>query len=322
ALDGHQLLTSASIGIAVFPGDGRDSETLLRAAYAALHRAKEGGRNGYRFFEPATDLRLHQRSKLESDLRRAIGGGELQLHYQPLHACSNNALIGFEALLRWQHPERGAISPADFIPIAEESGLIVPLSRWVLATACRDARHWPSHLGVAVNLSPVQFRQPTLTDDILETLAQSGLPAQRLELEITEGVLMENTGQTLDTLRALKQAGIRISLDDFGTGFSSLSYLQRFPFDKLKIDRSFVSGMETNAGSMAIVRAIIALGHSLRITVTAEGVETPEQLHMLRHENCDHVQGFLLGRPQTLKQIQPLLQPMLTCVESHAMRPQ
>ncbi|MDB6061154.1 MAG: hypothetical protein JWM78_1257 [Verrucomicrobiaceae bacterium] len=306
--EGQQILINASIGIALYPSDGNDCETLLRAADAALHRAKEGGRNCYRFFEPAMDFHLQERSRMESDLRHALAANEqLDVYYQPLHDCKTAQIVGFEALLRWQHPERGFISPVDFIPVAEDCGLIIPLGNWVLSTACRDAAKWPPHLRVAVNLSPAQFRQEDLSADVMKVLTQTGLPPYRLELEITEGVLIEDTDRTLSTLQTFKAAGIRISLDDFGTGYSSLSYLQRFPFDKLKIDRSFVWGMEENRGSMAIVRAVIALGHSLRISVTAEGVETQTQLAILRNENCDHVQGFLLGKPQPLHEVEKLL---------------
>lgn len=307
--EGREILISASIGIALFPDDGKDCEALLRSADTALYRAKENGRNRYQFFEATIDLRLQERSRLEHELRQALTTNQqLELHYQPLFDCASTAIVGFEALLRWRHPQRGFVSPAEFIPLAEDSGLIVPLGEWVLNTACRDAAQWPAHLRVAVNLSPVQFRQHDLSATILQTLARTRLPPERLELEITEGVLIEETERTLSTLAAAKAAGIHISLDDFGTGYSSLSYLQRFPFDKLKIDRSFVWNMENSADSMAIVRAIIALGHSLRISVTAEGVETESQLAILRAENCDHVQGFLLGRPQPLQQIQQLLE--------------
>ena len=216
-------------------------------------------------------------------------------------------MLGFEALTRWNHPERGFISPADFIPLAEESGLIVPLGKWVLRQACRDAMTWPEDTLVAVNLSPVQFRQSDITSDIFRVLEETGLPAHRLELEITEGVLIEDTDRVLAILSELKAAGVRLSLDDFGTGYSSLSYLQRFPFDKIKIDRSFVWGMEKDEGSMAIIRAVVALGRSLRITVTAEGVETQQQLAMLRAEQCDQAQGFLIGKPQPFADASALL---------------
>ncbi|MFT3931621.1 MAG: EAL domain-containing protein [Spongiibacteraceae bacterium] len=307
-LEGQQMLIGTSIGIALYPNDGADGEALVRSADTALYRAKESGRRTFRFFESEMDLQRQERSKLEQELRAALTeGNQLELYYQPLYDCESSVITGCEALVRWRHPTRGQISPADFIPLAEESGLIVPLGKWVLATACRAAAQWPEHMRVAVNLSPAQFRHAELTRDVLATLQQANLPAHRLELEITEGVLIEDTEHTLATLKALKSHGIRISLDDFGTGYSSLSYLQRFPFDKIKIDRSFVWQMENNTDSMAIVRAVIALGHSLRIAVTAEGVENAEQLSLLQSENCDQVQGFYLGRPQPHSEFEKLL---------------
>jgi diguanylate cyclase (GGDEF)-like protein/PAS domain S-box-containing protein len=309
-LDGQQTMIGTSIGIALFPGDGANGEELIRAADTALYRAKEAGRHTFRFFEASMDLLLQERSQLERDLRQALANqNELEVHYQPLIDCDAQEVMGFEALVRWNHPQRGPISPVEFIPLAEDCGLILPLGNWVLGTACRDAVKWPENMRVAVNLSPAQFRHADLAGEVLATLKQSGLAAGRLELEITEGVLIADTDRTLSTLNTLKQAGIHISLDDFGTGYSSLSYLQRFPFDKIKIDRSFVWEMERNADSMAIVRAVIALGHSLRITVTAEGVETENQLALLQNENCDQVQGYLLGRPVPSKDLAALLLP-------------
>jgi diguanylate cyclase (GGDEF)-like protein/PAS domain S-box-containing protein len=307
-LDGQQMMIGTSIGVALYPGDGDTGEDLIRAADTALYRAKEAGRHTFRFFEASMDLLLQERSQLERDLRQALANhSELEVHYQPLIDCDGKGVMGFEALLRWNHPQRGPISPVEFIPLAEDCGLILPLGNWVLGTACRDAVKWPENMRVAVNLSPAQFRHADLAGEVLATLQESGLAAERLELEITEGVLIADTDRTLSTLNTLKQAGVHISLDDFGTGYSSLSYLQRFPFDKIKIDRSFVWEMERNADSMAIVRAVIALGHSLRITVTAEGVETENQLALLQNENCDQVQGYLLGRPLPSKEIAPLL---------------
>jgi len=312
-LDGQQTMIGTSIGIALFPGDADSGEELVRAADTALYRAKEAGRHTFRFFEAAMDLRLQERSQLERDLRHALASQrQLAVHYQPLIDCDSKRITGFEALVRWQHPERGPISPTEFIPLAEDCGLILPLGNWVLATACRDAAGWPDDLRVAVNLSPAQFRHADLAREILATLEQNHLPPGRLELEITEGVLIADTERTLATLNVLKAAGVHISLDDFGTGYSSLSYLQRFPFDKIKIDRSFVWEMERSTDSMAIVRAVIALGHSLRITVTAEGVETQTQLELLRSEHCDQVQGFLLGKPAPSAAIGALLEPGAT----------
>ena len=296
-LDGQQMVIGASIGVAIFPGDAGSGDDLVRAADTALYRAKSAGRGTYRFFEADMDARVQERRMLERDLRQALAVGELELHYQPLVGCDTENVVGFEALVRWRHPRRGLISPVEFIPLAEECGLIIPLGEWVLRTACEEAASWPSDQRIAVNLSPIQFRHADLAKEILAILTQTGLPPQRLELEITEGVLIEDTERTLATLGRLKAAGISVSLDDFGTGYSSLSYLQRFPFDKIKIDRSFIWEMERNADSMAIVRSVIALGRSLRITVIAEGVETATQLALLQAENCDQVQGFLLGRP-------------------------
>ncbi|HEX9446574.1 MAG TPA: EAL domain-containing protein, partial [Dongiaceae bacterium] len=295
---GHQLVIGTSIGISLFPGDGEDDEELLRAADTALYRAKAAGRGTFRFFEAEMDIRLQERRHLERDLRQALANQQLDLYYQPLVDCQGVKVRGFEALVRWNHAERGFVSPADFIPLAEECGLITPLGSWVLRRACQDAMAWPSDIIVAVNLSPVQFRQSDIAREILSVLEETGLPAHRLELEITEGVLIDDTQRVLSILSELKSAGVRLSLDDFGTGYSSLSYLQRFPFDKIKIDRSFIWEMEKNRDSMAIVRAVIALGRSLRITVTAEGVETQQQLALLRSEHCDQAQGFLIGRPQ------------------------
>ena len=294
---GHHIVIGTSIGIALYPSDGISGDELVRAADTALHRAKTSGGGTFRFFESEMDLRLQERRHLERDLRQALMTEQLELHYQPLVDCDQLTVLGCEALLRWRHPERGPISPADFIPLAEECGLIMQLGAWVLRSACREAAGWPDDKIVAINLSPIQFRQSDLAEQILAILAETGLAPNRLELEITEGVLIEDTERTLATLTILKKAGIHISLDDFGTGFSSLSYLQRFPFDKIKIDRSFIWAMEKNPDSMSIVRAVIALGRSLRITVTAEGVETSTQLAWLQNEDCDQAQGYLLGKP-------------------------
>jgi len=298
-LNGQQMVIGTSIGIAIFPGDADSGEDLVRAADTALYRAKGAGRGTYRFFEADMDARLQERRVLERDLRQALTLGQFELHYQPLVSCGADTddVLGFEALVRWRHPERGLVSPVEFIPVAEECGLIMPLGEWVMRTACAQAATWQNGKKIAVNLSPIQFRHADLAKHILTILAQTGLSPGRLELEITEGVLIEETERTLATLGTLKAAGVSVSLDDFGTGYSSLSYLQRFAFDKIKIDRSFIWEMERNPDSMAIVRSVIALGRSLRITVIAEGVETPTQLALLQEEHCDQVQGFLLGRP-------------------------
>jgi len=306
-LDGQQMVIGTSIGVAIFPTDAESGEDLVRAADTALYRAKTAGRGTYRFFEADMDARLQERRVLERDLRQALASNQFELHYQPLVGCGTDDVLGFEALVRWRHPERGLVSPVEFIPVAEECGLIMGLGEWVMRTACAEAASWQNGKKIAVNLSPVQFRHADLAKQILTILAQTGLAPSRLELEITEGVLIEETERTLETLGQLKVAGVSVSLDDFGTGYSSLSYLQRFAFDKIKIDRSFIWEMERNADSMAIVRSVIALGRSLRITVIAEGVETATQLALLQDENCDQVQGFLLGRPVPAKELGSLI---------------
>jgi len=306
-LAGQQTMIGTSIGISLHPGDGDESDDLIRAADTALYRAKEAGRGTFRFFEAEMDVRLQQRRLLERDLRQALANEQLRVHYQPLADCGGGHIVGFEALVRWTHPERGPISPVQFIPLAEECGLIMPLGAWVMRRACTDAAGWPADKLVAVNLSPAQFRHADLAREILAILKETGLPPQRLELEVTESLLIDDPDRVLATLLVLKEAGVRISLDDFGTGYSSLSYLQRFPFDKIKIDRSFVSQMEKNADSMSIIRAVIALGKSLRIKVTAEGVESAAQLDLLQRENCDLVQGYLLGKPMAKEDLGTML---------------
>jgi diguanylate cyclase (GGDEF)-like protein/PAS domain S-box-containing protein len=306
-LGGQQTMIGTSIGIALHPGDGEEGEDLVRAADTALYRAKEAGRGTFRFFEAEMDVRLQERRLLERDLRQALAEEQLRVHYQPLADCSGGKIVGFEALLRWTHPTRGPISPVQFIPLAEECGLIMPLGAWVMRRACTDAATWPDDKLVAVNLSPAQFRHADLAKEILAVLKETGLPANRLELEVTESLLIDDPDRVLATLLVLKEAGVRISLDDFGTGYSSLSYLQRFPFDKIKIDRSFVAQMEKNADSMSIIRAVIALGKSLRIKVTAEGVESAAQLNLLQQENCDLVQGYLLGKPMAKEDLGAML---------------
>ena len=296
-IDGHQIQVGMTVGIAVYPQDGSNGETLLRTADVALRRGKKEARGTHQFYTPRMDSELVERMALERDLAQALLRGELSLRYQPVFEVVGRRLVGHEALLRWQHPDRGAISPAVFVPLAEQSGLIVPIGLWVLRAACAAAAAMPGGSRIAVNLSPVQVRALDLPRIVAEVLRETGLAPERLELELTEGVLIEESSATLATLRALKRLGVRLVLDDFGTGYSSLSYLRRFPFDKLKIDQSFMKGLGEDGESDAIVRAILALGHSLRLEVTAEGVETETQLRMLRHYGCDHVQGFLLGRP-------------------------
>jgi len=296
-VDGLELSIGASIGIAIAPFDGDSSELLLRNADMALYRAK-ADRGGHRFFEPEMDRQAQARRALEADLRHALSAGEFELHYQPLVNLAADRITSFEALLRWRHPERGMVSPAEFIPVAEDIGLIVPIGEWVLRTACADMAKWPDDIKVAVNLSPVQFKSKNLVPAVIAALAHSGLPAQRLELEITESVLLAETETNLQTLHQLRGLGVRISMDDFGTGYSSLSYLRSFPFDKIKIDRSFVRDLPDRADCIAIVRAISGLARSLSIATTAEGVETKEQLEHLRAEGCTEVQGFLFSPAQ------------------------
>jgi len=296
-VEGHLLTIGASVGVALAPEDGADADRLLKNADLALYRAKLDGRGTYRFFEPEMDARMQARRKLELDMRQALARREFQLHYQPQLQLESERLIGCEALIRWRHPDRGLVSPLDFIPLAEEIGLIVPIGEWVIRQACRDAMTWPAHMSVAVNVSPAQFKSDRLVETIISALASSGLPAQRLEVEITEGVLLQENAKTLQTLHRLRELGVRVSMDDFGTGYSSLSYLRSFPFDKIKIDRSFVKDLATKPDGEAIIRAIAGLGKSLGMTTVAEGVETPEQMQRIRLEGCTDVQGYLISRP-------------------------
>jgi diguanylate cyclase len=300
-LDGEGTVIGISIGIALSPADGSDAETLLRNADTSLYRAKADGRGVYRMFEPAMDARLQARRALEYDLRQALAQRQFELYYQPQAESRGLQVTGFEALLRWHHPRHGIMAPDEFITLAEESGLIVPLGEWVLRNACAAAAHWPPHVRVSVNLSPIQFIRSGLVRLVADILGEHQLAPDRLELEITEGVLIKNSEQALDTLHQLRALGVRIAMDDFGTGYSSLSYLQRFPFDKIKIDKSFIRALECDGDSAAIVRAVIGLGRSLRMPVIAEGVETAKQLEMLRLEYCEEIQGYLVGRPMPLE---------------------
>jgi len=296
-IDGHQAVIGVSIGISVGPGDGSSPDRLLRNADLALYRAKSDGRGTFRFFEPVMDLQMHTRRVMEQDLRKALPSGEFELHYQPVVNLASNAISGFEALVRWNHPTKGMISPADFIPLAEEIGFIVPMGEWIIRQACATAARWPDQLHVAVNISAIQFRSPGLMQVIVDALAASGLAPTRLEIEITETVLLNNKEATLDLLHQLRALGIRIAMDDFGTGYSSLTYLQSFPFDKIKIDRSFVKNITENSSSLNIVRAVAALANGMGMTATAEGVETAEQLDSIASEGCTEMQGFLFSRP-------------------------
>ena len=304
---GHQLVIGVSIGISLAPEDGKNPDELLKKADLALYRAKEDGRGTYRFFETGMDARAQARRLLELDLRAALQREEFEVYYQPIRDVAKDVVVAFEALVRWNHSLRGMISPVNFIPLAEETGLIVPLGDWVLRQACMDAAGWSQDVCVAVNLSPVQFKNPNLVSTVKEALKASGLPAHRLELEITELVLLQNSEATLSVLHELRGFGVRISLDDFGTGYSSLSYLRSFPFDKIKIDRSFVSELATRDDSMAIVRAVTGLGKSLGIVTTAEGVETDAQFDLLRQEGCTQAQGYLFSRPRPAAEVENML---------------
>ena len=293
----QEIAIGASVGIAMAPGDGADADTLLKNSDLALYQAKGEGGGTYRFFESEMNARAQARHRLESDLRRAIGAGEFELYYQPLFDLETNRIGSFEALIRWHHPTRGLVAPDDFIPLAEETGLIVPIGAWVIQEACRQAMKWPEDVRVAVNVSSVQFRKPGLTEVLMQALAASGLDPRRLEVEITESIFLESSEALIAILHSLRNLGIRIALDDFGTGYSSLSYLQSFPFDKIKIDRSFIQQLLSRSGSTAIVRAITDLARALGMETTAEGVENPEQLAELRLQGCSSVQGYLFSRP-------------------------
>jgi len=296
-VDGQELTIGASIGIAVSPWDGSDPDTLLKHADLALYRAKDEGKGTYRFFEAEMNARAQARRRLETDLRRAVAEGQFELYFQPLFDLETNRISAFEALLRWHHPERGMVPPGEFIPLAEETGLIVPIGTWVVQEACRHAARWPDDVRVAVNISSVQFSKSGLAELLLQALAASGLDPKRLEVEITESIFLESTDSILSVLHSLRSLGVRIALDDFGTGYSSLSYLQSFPFDKIKIDRSFIEQLLSRSGSTAIVRAITSLARALGMETTAEGVENSEQLEELRLQGCSSVQGYLFSQP-------------------------
>jgi diguanylate cyclase (GGDEF)-like protein len=311
-LHGHQVIIGTSIGIAMAPADGNEPDQLLRNADMALYRAKADGRGTYHFFQSEMDAQMQERRKVELDLRKALLADQFELYYQPLVDVGSGEVSGFEALLRWNHPERGLVPPDEFIPVAEEIGLIVPLGDWVLKQACREAATWPGNLSIAVNLSAAQFRNPTLALSVVSALGQSGLAASRLELEITETVLLQDDRAVLDALHQFRDIGVRICMDDFGTGYSSLSYLRSFPFDKIKIDRSFIRELGNANDAVAIVRAVLRLGSSLGMITTAEGVETEEQLEILKAEGCMQVQGYLFSRPKPAAEIPAMLhQPRL-----------
>jgi len=302
-LQGHRVEIGTSIGVVSADGAASTTDELLRSADIALYRAKAAGRGTWRFFEPEMDAEMQARRALEKELRRALTEGQFELFYQPLVEADTWALASFEALVRWRHPERGMVGPAEFIPLAEETGLIRPIGAWVLGEACADAARWPEQVKVAVNLSPAQFVKGDLVREVEQALAASGLASSRLELEITESVLLQDNDATLGLLHRLRALGVGISMDDFGTGYSSLSYLRSFPFDKIKVDQSFVRDLGRGKGSIEIVRAVVGLGKSLGMGVLAEGVETAEQLGILRAEGCDELQGYLFSKPRPAQDV-------------------
>jgi diguanylate cyclase (GGDEF)-like protein len=303
---GRQVYLGVSIGISVGPGDGGDVDILLKNADMAMYSAKSEGRNTCRFFEEAMNMRLQERRLLERDLRRAVVDEEFELYYQPQVDARTEAITGCEALLRWHHPSRGLVAPNEFIPIAEDIGVIVPLGAWVIHQACRDAATWPKHIGVAVNLSSLQFKGLTLIQTVVSALDAAALSPERLELEITESALLADSESTIATLNHLRELGVRIAMDDFGTGYSSLRYLQSFPFDKIKIDRGFIKNLGKKSVCSAIVRAVAGLGAELGMTITAEGVETLEQFRLVRDHGCTEIQGYFFGRPCPAKSLDDL----------------
>ena len=306
-VEGQTIDIAASIGLALVPAAATDGEQLLKNADLALHRAKGDGCGTYRFFEKAMDERMRYRRNLEADLRRALALGEFALVYQPQVNLRDNAVTGYEALLRWHSASRGTVSPLEFIPVAEETGIINSIGEWVLRSACREAASWPDRRQVSVNVSAVQFKNPNLVATILSALGESGLDPRRLELEITESVMLDARGTALAMLQALRGIGVRVALDDFGVGYSSLGYLRSFPFDRIKIDQSFVRGKADDPVGHAIVRAIASLGQSLGITTVAEGVETDEQMARITADGCTDVQGYLISRPIPPEQIEGFL---------------
>jgi diguanylate cyclase (GGDEF)-like protein len=296
-LNGHQIVVDASIGISIAPDDGTELDELLKTADIALYEAKNTGRGTYCFYETDMNERMRIRAKLENDLRGALANGEFELFYQPIVNLQDNKISAFEALLRWHHPERGVVSPAEFIPVAEETGLIIPLGEWVLRTACAEAATWPSDINVSVNVSPLQLTNKNLVNVVISAIASARIPANRLEIEITESVFFEKTFANISTLKQLHEFGVRFVMDDFGTGYSSLGYLLSFPFSKIKIDRSFITGLSDKKESRAIVRAIADLARNLSMSVTAEGVETDQQLEQVKILGCTEMQGYLFSRP-------------------------
>ena len=304
-----------SIGIAIAPTDADGTDELLKNANIALHRAKQDGGNTCRFFEPKMDDLMRSRRAIEMDLRSALADDEFELYYQPIVNIRSGQICAFEALLRWNHAKRGVVSPAEFIPVAEETGLIIPIGEWVLRQACAEATKWPNDVRVAINLSPVQFKTPDLHQVVSDALTRSRLKSRRLELEITESALLLENERTLSSLHQLRELGVRISMDDFGTGYSSLSYLRSFPFDKIKIDQSFVRDLSQSEDSMAIIRAVTGLGNSLGMTTTGEGVETQIELDYLRQEGCTEAQGYFFSKPLPAKDAYALVEA--TCPDNN-----
>jgi diguanylate cyclase (GGDEF)-like protein len=311
-INGHRLTIGTSIGVMVTDEAADPPEELMRCADIALYRAKAGGRGTWRFFEPGMSADILHGHALGSDLRVALVLRQFEIYYQPLIDVKTGTLIGFEALLRWHHPTHGMVPPGEFIPLAEKIGLIKPIGAWVLAQACADAAGWPEHVKIAVNLSPLQFINGRLVEEVEQALSATGLRASRLELEVTESVLLQENDATMSTLHRLRALGVRISMDDFGTGYSSLSYLQRFPFDKIKIDQSFVQALETEKGSIGIVRAVVGLGRALGMEVLAEGVETAGQLSILKAEGCDELQGYFFSKPRPIQDVQAIISAYAT----------
>jgi predicted signal transduction protein with EAL and GGDEF domain len=312
-IDGQEFTVTTSIGITLSPQDGIDAESLLRNADTAMYRAKERGRDNYQLYTPAMNAAVIQRLALENDMRRAVERGELLAYYQPIAETSTGVVVGAEALIRWDHPQRGRLDPHDFVPLAEETGFIVTIGEWVLRQACRDLRRWrdagAGPLRVSVNLSARQLHQKNLVEIVESALDETGLEPQALHLEITEGDVMSNVEYIIDVLHQLRAMGVGISVDDFGTGYSSLSYLKRFPIDSVKIDRSFVRDLGTDPSDAAIVTTVIAMARNLNLRVIAEGVETEEQLEFLRRRGCDEYQGYIVSRPVDARAFARLLDP-------------
>ena len=319
-VDGHEVAVGASVGIAIASPGEINSESFLKSADLAMYSAKSEGRGTYRIFDPQMDAIVQSRRSLERDMRTGLAQGDFSLFYQPLVNLRTQKVTAFEALMRWQHAERGSVPPSEFIPVAEEMGLIVQLGEWALRRACVEAIGWPEDIRVSVNLSSLQFSKGNLVSTVMNALASSGLPASRLELEITESVLLEKSERNIAILNQLRELGVRISMDDFGTGYSSIGYLRSFPFDKIKIDRSFVRDLLVDEGSLAIVRAIAGLGVSFGMTTTAEGVETEEQVRCLKLEGCVEVQGYLYSKPVPANEVASLLAD-LNDNRSQAVRP-